>query len=134
MTDTPDIPSNGELYRICERIENKIREDGTAHSDWHKQNSDKLTALNNNQLIANGRTGNNEKAIALLGDSFAQASKVMAKLQRDRWIAHGVILVVLALGGLFIKLYIADIVRREVSDAQTALVEEIESKYNIEIR
>lgn len=113
-----ETPTNSELFRSQTEIKQAIKESDAMHVKWHEENHKSLDDLNRNQIIANGRTGNNEKAIALLGDDYARMASSVTDLKGDRrWILGAAATLILLQGVLafFARLYIADVARDVVT-------------------
>ncbi len=105
-----DTPSNQELFRIAIETKESLKTYIERSDKWREDTSIKLA-------YANGRTGDNEKAIRLLGESFAKMVAEVNALTNKAWWIAGICATVLVIGGIFARLYIQDIATEVVSTA-----------------
>jgi hypothetical protein len=107
----PETPDTSELYRLVKDMSLDQKEHIQMSHDMHEENSKKLQQLNNNQIVANGRTSTNEKAIALLGEQFTAIYKDVDSLKANRWWILGAFAVVAVVGSYLVQKYIEDRVK-----------------------
>lgn len=116
-----DTPSNQELFRNLIEIKEAQRAHIDRSDKWREETGIKLA-------VANERTGDHEKALKLLGEEFSRLSLKVSELQKRYWLAQGIILILMACGAYFAKLYVQDISRvtskEEVKGQIHAVVED----------
>ncbi len=105
-----DEPSNQELFRIGIETKEALRAYVERSDKWREDTTIKLA-------YANGRTGDSEKAIRILGDNYSNLSVKVAELNNKYWWVAGICATVLVIGGIFARLYIQDIAGKVVSQA-----------------
>lgn len=111
-----DTPSNGELYRLITAANRTTEETARDIKDyikssemWRESVSEKLSDLDKKVAVANGRTGNHESAIKLLGSSFERVVETISDLKSWKRAVMAVVAVfILFQGGIiyFLKSYI----------------------------
>lgn len=112
----PEEYSNNELARVQIEIKQILKEQNMKSDQRHEENQLAIAKIVTEVKVANGRTGNLERALSLLGDSFTKQNAEVETLKTKYWIATGIITVVMILGGLFAKLYVENLARNVASD------------------